>query len=265
VFSFNERIFALKKMDLNLKNKLVVVIGGSNGIGLSIVKKFLNEGAIVHSISRNGNKIDEKFLNDRYKNFIFFHKADAKIEDDLEKCKNNITKNESKFIDILISNVGNGRTPNNPINDNDIWTNSWNTNFDTGLNSSRVFYKSIKNGSILFIASIAGQEFLNAPTDYSVAKSALITFAKILSNKLAPNIRVNVVSPGNIFIKNGTWDKIKKDSPNLVKDILDNKVPLQRFGKPEEIADLVLFLSSEKASFITGSCNVIDGGQTNFF
>ena len=50
-----------------------------------------------------------------------------------------------------------------------------------------------------------------------------------------------------------------------IKDILDNKVPLQRFGKPEEIADLVLFLSSEKASFITGSCNVIDGGQTNFF
>ena len=249
-------------MDLKLKNKIVVVIGGSNGIGLSIVKNYLKYGAIVHCISRNSKKGLENSLHKQYGKNILFHYCDATNENDILSCKNIITNNNKIKIDILICNVGNGSSPNNAINNYNEWNLSWKINFESSLNSVRSFLLSIDRGSIIFIGSIAGQEFINAPTDYSVAKSALISFSKILSHKLAPNIRVNVVSPGNIFVKDGTWDIKSQESPDFVNDLINKKVPLKRFGETDEVANLVLFLSSEKASFITGSCYTIDGGQT---
>lgn len=250
-------------IDLKLINKRVVVVGGTNGIGLQIVNKFLQEGSEVHCISRNKKHEIETKLKETYNDKIFFHYCDATNLDSVRNCCEVIIKRGS--INILISNVGDGRMPNNDINELDIWSESWKINFGTGLNVAKIFGKQIKKGSILFISSIAGQEFINAPTDYSVAKSALISFAKILSHKFAPNIRVNVISPGNIFIKNGTWDQKSKNSPELVDNLLKNHVPLNRFGKPEEVADLALYLSSIKADFITGSCITIDGGQTKSF
>jgi 3-oxoacyl-[acyl-carrier protein] reductase len=250
-------------IDLKLENKRVVVVGGTNGIGLQIVTKFLQEGSEVHCISRNQKHEIETSFNKAFNNKIFFHYCDATNLVRVNECCNIIAKRGS--IDILISNVGDGRMPNNDINELDIWDKSWRINFNTGLNVTKIFSKKIKKGSILFISSIAGQEFINAPTDYSVAKSALITFAKILSHKFAPNIRVNVISPGNIFIKDGTWDLKTKNSPEFVDDLLKNHVPLNRFGNPEEVADLALYLSSYKADFITGSCINIDGGQTKSF
>jgi len=250
-------------IDLKLENKRVVVIGGTNGIGLQIVYKFLQQGSEVHCISRNKKNEIESNLYKAFNNKIFFHYCDATHLESVNACCNEIIKSGS--IDILISNVGDGRMPNNDINELDVWEKSWKINFDSGLNVAKTFIKHIKKGSILFISSIAGQEFINAPTDYSVAKSALISFAKILSHKLAPNIRVNVISPGNIFIKNGTWDQKTKKSPEFVDNLLKNHVPLNRFGKPEEVADLALYLSSIKADFITGSCITIDGGQTKSF
>jgi 3-oxoacyl-[acyl-carrier protein] reductase len=87
----------------------------------------------------------------------------------------------------------------------------------------------------------------------------------MLSHKLAPEVRVNVIAPGNIWTPGGTWDLKQSENPESVKKMLMEKVPLQRFGKPEEVANLIVFLSSDKASFITGGCYVIDGGQTVSF
>jgi 3-oxoacyl-[acyl-carrier protein] reductase len=250
-------------MNLNIKNKTVVIIGASKGIGLYISKSFLNEGAVVHCVSRFGNKLVEKQLKSKFKKKVFFYNYDATVEKQVLDCSNKIGKLNN--IDILVCNVGSGRFPNESINSSKLWSESWAINFDSALNSVRAFKKYISNGSILFISSIAGNEFINAPTDYSVAKSSLISLTKILSNKLAPEIRVNSISPGNIFIKDGTWDIISRENPKKVKKILKEKVPLKRFGKPEEVADLVTFISSDRASFITGSCYIIDGGQTLSF
>ena len=76
---------------------------------------------------------------------------------------------------------------------------------------------------------------------------------------------MNVIAPGNIYVEGGVWDIKTKENPAEVQAMLEEKVPLRRFGKPEEIANLALFLSSDRAAFITGSCVVIDGGQTTFF
>ena len=106
---------------------------------------------------------------------------------------------------------------------------------------------------------------MGAPTDYSVAKSALIALSKNLSRKVAPNVRVNVVAPGNIYFKGGTWDEKIKSNKARVDTMLESQVPMKRFGTPDEIADAVVFLSSARSSFITGSTLVVDGGQTHSF
>jgi len=251
-------------MNLELNNSQVLVIGGTKGIGLSIAKSFLLEGAVVHVISRNINNHLKSELETKYPSSIFFYQSDATIEESLNKTYPKILENSKNKIDILIANVGNGIGVLDPIPKKEDWDSSWNINFNTALNSIRVFSEKIleSNGSITFISSIAGIEYLGAPISYSTAKSALISFAKSLSHKLAPSVRVNVVAPGNILVENGAWDKKMKTNPEFIISMLNEKVPLKRFGLPDEISNFVLFISSPKASFITGACFVIDGGQT---
>lgn len=248
-------------MHIKFEDKIVVLVGGTRGIGLAISKSFLALDAIVHIISRHRNIELENILKLDYKNKVFFHTADSTIESNLQNVANEIGN-----FDILVSNVGSGKSDSKSINESNVWNLSWDINFTSSLNSARVFSPFINNsGVITFISSIAGIENLNAPTEYGVAKSAINTFSKILSHKLAPRIRVNSIAPGNIYFKDGTWDLKNAENPKLVSEMLENNVPLKRFGKPEEVADLVLFLSSEKAEFITGSCITIDGGQTKSF
>jgi len=248
-------------MYIDFKNKIVLVVGGTKGIGLSISNSFLLADAIVHIISRNKNYELENSLIAKFKNKVYFHIADSKNESDLQLIANKISK-----FDILVSNVGSGKSSLNPINETNIWNEVWDTNFTTALNTARIFTPIMnKGGVITFISSIAGKEIIGAPTEYCVAKSAINTFSKILSHRLGPDLRVNTILPGNIYFKNGTWDMKMQQSPNEVSNMIENNVPLKRFGTPEEVANLVLFISSDKAAFITGACITIDGGQSKSF
>ena len=105
-------------------------------------------------------------------------------------------------------------------------------------------------------------EAFGAPVDYSTAKSAVAALAKNMSRKLAADVRVNVIAPGNVYFEGGSWDEKIKEDPERVMQIIESTVPMNRFGTPEEIADSAVFLCSERASFITGSAMVVDGGQT---
>lgn len=250
-------------MNLSLSNLNVVVVGGTKGIGLAIAKGFLREKAHVHVISRTVNeRLNEEFCT--HKATFYPYIADATNEESLAKTLIQILANSGNKIDIVISTVGSGKGTQMPLSDSPDWERSWFTNFNSALNVSRVFTPELfkTKGSLIFISSIAGMEFIGAPTDYSTAKAALIAFSKSLSHRLAPNVRVNVVSPGNIMVKYGTWDLKMKENSVKVLEMLNEKVPLKRFGLPEEVCDLVLFLSSPRAAFITGGCFVIDGGQT---
>jgi 3-oxoacyl-[acyl-carrier protein] reductase len=253
-------------MNIDFKGKSVLVVGGTRGIGLSIVNSFLENGAIVHVISRSKNEKNEDLLNSLFRGNVFFYYCDATIEFNLKICSKEVLENCRGSIDILISNVGNGKSGIDAINSAEVWNISWDTNFTSAVNVSRVFYPSIsRGGSIIFISSIAGIENIGAPTEYSIAKSSINTFSKILSHKLAPTIRVNTILPGNIYFENGTWDKKLKENPKLVLEMLNKNVPLKKFGYPIDIANAVLFLSSDKASFITGASLIVDGGQTTSF
>lgn len=253
-------------MNLNLKNKRVFISGGSRGIGLELVRSFLMEGAQVAFCSRNQDTIDliltglkRDFPNSHILSFV----ADATDSVSMKTVFSEIAA-QWDSLDIVIANVGNGRSTQNPLQAESEFNNTWKTNFTSAENVARQFLEMdhLEQGSLTFISSIAGLEAFGAPTDYSVAKAALIAFSKNLARKVAPNIRVNCVAPGNVFFPGGSWDeKIQKD-PERIQKLIESTVPMKRFGSPKEIADLVLFLSSERASFITGSCIVIDGGQT---
>jgi len=163
--------------------------------------------------------------------------------------------------------VGSGSGEAEAITGEEEWQRLWQLNFTGTLSCLRIFENALKKagGNAILVSSIAGLESIGAPTAYSVAKSALIALGRELSRKWAPDIRINVVAPGNIMAEGGTWDAKMKENSDAVQQMVQQKVPLQRFGTPREVADLILFLSSEKAAFITGSCLVIDGGQTTSF
>ena len=251
-------------MNLNLKNKNVVIFGGSYGIGISITKGFLGEFANVHIISRSFESENFNLLKSEFPNSnLYYYSCDASNQKDIKNISLDLFKNCDNKIDVLILNIGNGKGSNEILENDTEWNQIWDLNFNTVLYPLREFLENIANeGSITIISSIAGLENINAPNAYAVAKSAIITLSKNLSKKLAPKIRINTIAPGNIFVKDGTWDLKMKINPDIITQMLKDKVPLQRFGLPEEISDLVLFISSNRASFITGSCIVIDGGQT---
>ena len=253
-------------MDLGLKDKRCLITGASRGIGASIAKTFLGEGARVLLVARGADDLNSKaqeleadFGSTRVKTAI----CDCTNPVSLELLEKEI---ETLWdgIDIVVANVGDGRGPTDPIPTNSAWEEVWSNNFESALHTARTFLRMLQQsrGCLLFISSIAGKEFIGAPVDYSTAKTAILALSKNMATKVAPKVRVNVLCPGNVMTVKGSWAKKFRRDPEGVTEMLESTVPMKRFGKPEEIADAAAFLCSDRSSFITGSVLVIDGGQT---
>ncbi len=256
-------------MNLNLEKKIVLVCGSSKGIGLSIAERFLNEQCKVILSSRNilKNNNLKKELSKKYdvNDFLILNCDFSKISS-IKQLRNKIIKRFKK-IDILITNSGLSKGQNKLKKNQKFWEKSWSANFNTCIFPITLFINDLEksHGSILCISSIAGVEYLPAPTSYSVAKSAINTLVKILSKKYGSRVRVNAIAPGNIIFKGSVWDKKIKANKKRVLNYIKENVPQKRFGRPQEVADLAIFLSSDKAGFISGEIINIDGGQTNNF
>jgi len=253
-------------MNLELEGKRVLITGASRGIGYGMAKAFLGEGASVVLVDWEYNRLTrsaEEFCKIHGKDRVLTFTIDC--ADALAWTKV-IDKIETVWdgLDVVIANVGDGRGPQDALPKADRFATSWRSNFTTSEETARATLPMLKEsgGCLLFISSIAGLEAIGAPTDYSVAKSALIALTKQMARRLAPTIRVNCIAPGNVYFTDGSWDEKMKVNAKRVESIIQSTVPMKRFGTPVEIADAALFLCSARAAFITGSCLVVDGGQT---
>lgn len=253
-------------MDFGLGNKTFVITGSSRGIGKAIAKGFLTEGANVVLVARDAQQLTQtanELLPYAVGNRLVCIPADCTLESDMHSLRER-TMTEFGQIDGLVLNVGSGTSTNDAIANQDHWDKVWDVNFHTAIHPARIFMKDLQQsgGCMLFISSIAGIESIGAPTDYSAAKTALLSLSKSLSKKLAPKVRVNALCPGNVLFEGGTWEKKIQNNPDGITRLIKENVPLERFGTPEEIADAACFLCSSRATFITGSVLIVDGGQT---
>lgn len=248
-------------MELGLKDKVVLVTGGSKGIGKAIAKAFYKEGARVAITARGKEGLIQC---EREMPGIVTFVGDMLKTSDREKFVQHVI-NQWGTIDVLVNNVGgsNGTT----IDNTDLWMfeEAMSFNFLATVDlSKRVLpiMKKQKQGAIINITSIYGRESGGKAT-YNAAKAATISFTKSLAiEAIKDGIRVNGIAPGSILHPGGSWQKRIEENPKKMNEFVKSEIPAGRFGTPEEVANVAVFLASEKASWVVGATLNVDGGQS---
>lgn len=241
-----------------LENKVAIITGGAQGIGMATTQKFLDEGAAVavwDIDEEKGQSFCEE-LKSKGHNIQFFKVNVANFEN----VKENVDKVISVFgkIDILINNAGITRDSTLKKMTPEQWQQVIDVNLTgvfncTQLVSLRMLEKGY--GKIINASSVVGLYGNFGQTNYVATKSGVIGMTKVWARELgAKGINVNAIAPGFI-----ATEMVKAMPENVIK-MMEEKTPLKRLGKPEDIANAYLFLASEEASFINGTTLSVDGG-----
>jgi len=258
-------------MNLELNDKVAFIAGSSRGIGLAIARAFLNEGARVVITGRNLEplaKASKLLAEQANSHSILSIQGDMTDPIEIQRA---LDETESTFggIDTVAANLGSGSAKGGWELDLEDWHSVLNVNLLGSMSlASAALPRLIARGggSLTFTSSIVGCEAISAPVTYSAAKAAVQSAMKCLSRLVGPHgVRVNAAAPGNVLFPGGSWENKLAERREFFEQYINSEVPLQRFGRPEEIADAVVFLASARASFITGACLVVDGGQTHSF
>ena len=240
-----------------LKNKTALVTGASRGIGKAIALGLAKEGAnVVVNYSNSGKKAEDvvneiKKLNSK----SIALKADVSNFDEVKRMIES-TKKIFKKVDILVNNAGIIRDRTLKKMSIEEWNRVININLSGVFNVTKLVLPLMDvGGRIINISSVVGQNGNFGQCNYSASKAGIIGFSKSLAKELGKKkITVNVIAPG--YIKTD----ITKDIPFFKKKILKYIIPLREEGVPEDIANVAVFLASEKARYMTGSVVNVDGG-----
>ena len=245
-----------------LKNKTAVVTGCNKGIGKKILEVFSANGATVFACVRNINEEFKSFINAIEKNTrnkIIPIQFDLSDENQIKEAAHNILSS-NKSIDILVNNAAIIHTAIFQMTSIKKLKEIFEIDFFSQTNFTQYILKSMiknKKGNILYISSSSALDGNEGRSAYSSAKAAIIAHAKVLSRELGMhNIRVNSIAPGLT-----NTDMMKKNHQEKIINEMISRISLRRIANPEEIANVVLLLSSDLTSYITGQVIRVDGGM----
>ena len=247
-------------MEISFKGKNVLVGGGSRGIGRSIALAFAASGADVAICARGpeGVSAAEAELR-RHGTKTFSMACDLGDESQVIRYVNEAA-NALGGIDVLINNASGVGLKD----DESGWLASVNIDLFATARATRAAIPFLERskGSIVNISSISGLKAVPRSLPYAAIKAALINYTMGQGLALAAKqIRVNAIAPGSIEFPGGIWDSRKTSEPELYQRVL-RSIPWGRYGSPEEVAGVALFLASDLASWVTGQTIVVDGGQS---
>ncbi len=255
-------------MDLELRDKVAVVTGGSRGLGLASATALAAEGCRVAICARGEPALLEAAASLRRiaggDDHVLPVVADVSLAADVERV---VTRTVETFgrLDILVNNVGLARG-STIVDTSDVeWEEAIGQTLFPAIRMSRLAVPHMRRrggGAIVMIASIWGRESGGRMT-YNAVKAAEISLAKSMAQQLArDNIRVNSVAPGSILFPGGSWHRRQQADPEGIADFVMRELPFGRFGRPEEVGAVVAFLVSSKASWISGASVTVDGCQS---
>lgn len=259
-------------MELGLDGRNVLVAGASRGIGRGIAETFLAEGARVLLTGRDAEALGaaETALAAAHPGRVAALVADMTVTDGIVAA---FAALEERFgsADVLVANVGGGYlVPGWDVGDAELeQALEHNLTGTVRLVREGVRRMGPEDGdaaegfapNIVVVSSIAGVDVMGAPFAYGIAKSGLNHFVGSMARLVGPAMRVNAVAPGNILFEGGSWERNRDAAPERIERWIRREVALKRFGTVEEIADVVAFLASRRAAFVTGATWIADGGQ----
>jgi 3-oxoacyl-[acyl-carrier protein] reductase len=267
-------------MDLGLTDRIALVTGASRGIGRAIAIALAGEGARVAMCARGAADLDAA-LQEARAVAAGVRAARAAPVDDQRPAAIAVAADVATAagaqalvdaavasyggVDIVVNNVGGSGARDFAGTDEDDLQAILDRNLFPALRVSRAALPHLRargGGVIVMIASIYGREAGGGPS-YNVAKAAEISLAKAMARDLARDrIRVLSVAPGSVLFPGGGWDRRRQADPAAIDAFVAREIPSGRFGRPDEIADVVTFLCSARAGWITGACIPVDGGQS---
>lgn len=258
-------------MDLQLAGKVAIITGGSRGLGFAAARSLVAEGCHVTICARGAEKLEQAAGELRAVapagTEVLTIRADVSNPDDVTRLVET-TVQQLGGIDIVVNNVGLARGGTLEETSDDIWQEAFDHTLFPAIRASRAAVPHLKRrggGTILIISSIFGREAGGRMT-YNAVKAAEISFGKSLAQQLAgDNIRVVTVAPGSILFPGGSWHTRQQADPQGIAEFVTRELPFGRFGHPEEIGDVVAFLASPRASWISGTTVVVDGCQSRMF
>ena len=244
---------------MKLKDQVALVTGGSRGIGRAIVQAFVAEGARVAFVYRGNQTAADALVQEiaQIGGVALALQADVAVPEAGQQCAERLEKEWGRA-DILVNNAGVVR--------DDLFVRmepaDWNAVLQTNIGGTFSFCKAFaytfmrqRHGRIINVSSVAADHVNPGQTNYAASKGAINAFTRALAVELASRgVTVNAIAPG--FIETDMSQAVRNKAGDLIKKL----IPMRRFGKPEDIARMAVFLASEDSSYITGQVLTVDGG-----
>jgi 3-oxoacyl-[acyl-carrier protein] reductase len=249
-------------MDFHLSGKVAIITGSSRGLGLASARALSAEGCRVVLTARGADALAVAVASFDAADTLAV-RADVSTEDGASEV---VSRTLDRFgrVDILVNNVGKAGGTDIVTTSDAEWQSALDQTLFPAIRMSRLVVPHMRTaggGAIVMITSIWGREAGGRMT-YNAVKAAEISLAKAMALQLArDNIRVNSVAPGSIGFEGGTWWTRQQEDPAGMADFVKREIPMGRFGRAEEVGDVVTFLASSRANWITGACVPVDGGQ----